>query len=63
MFAVAKTFWPKRSVALPTMAVDATGSNVVALRLEQIQARLTTLERELREVRERQTVEVSQGNS
>lgn len=49
-FALLKTFWPKRSVALPTVPVDpsATGELVTALqRLEQIEARMARLERDL----------------
>jgi high-affinity iron transporter len=54
-FAVAKTFWPKRSVALPTMAPESAPSNdgvgpaIAALRAEnaQLHARLAALESRL----------------
>jgi high-affinity iron transporter len=54
-FAVAKTFWPKRSVTLPTVGADAAVSNdgvgplLEALRAEhaQLQARLAALESRL----------------
>ena len=47
-FAMAKTFWPKRSVTLPTMPVDPAGSSAVGSRLDELQARVATLEHELR---------------
>ncbi len=49
-FALLKTFWPKRSVALPTVPPDpaAAGDLTAALqRLERIEARMGLLEREL----------------
>ena len=46
-FAVAKTFWPKRSVTLPTIHVDTTASSAVASRLAELQIRVATLEQEL----------------
>ena len=47
-FAMAKTFWPKRSVTLPTMPVDPAGSSAVGWRLDVLQARVATREHELR---------------
>ena len=41
-FAVLKTFWPKRSVTLPTVAVE-----VPAPQLEQLLARIESLEKRL----------------
>jgi high-affinity iron transporter len=51
VFALAKTFWPKRSVSLPTMAPEVVGS----ARVEELEARLSALEEELRR---RQTSDV-----
>jgi high-affinity iron transporter len=60
-FAVAKTFWPKRSVTLPTVAPempasnDGMGAEIAALRAEnaQLQARLAALESALGSLHER----------
>jgi high-affinity iron transporter len=38
VFAVAKTFWPKRSVTLPTVTAETPASDSVLLQLEQIRA-------------------------
>jgi len=38
VFAVAKTFWPKRSVALPTVTAETPASDSLVLQLEQIRA-------------------------
>ncbi|HEX8941597.1 MAG TPA: cytochrome c/FTR1 family iron permease [Gemmatimonadaceae bacterium] len=38
VFAVAKTFWPKRSVALPTVTVETPATDSVILQLERIRA-------------------------
>ena len=49
-FALLKTFWPKRSVALPTVAPDpaVTGDLASTMqRLEAMEARVRQLEREL----------------
>ncbi|HEY5062782.1 MAG TPA: cytochrome c/FTR1 family iron permease [Gemmatimonadaceae bacterium] len=52
VFAVAKTFWPKRSVALPMLATDSASSGAINSSLEALQARVAVLERELRHQRE-----------
>jgi high-affinity iron transporter len=60
-FDVAKTFWPKRSVTLPTVAPempasnDGMGAEIAALRAEnaQLQARLAALESALGSLHER----------
>jgi high-affinity iron transporter len=60
-FAVAKTFWPKRSVTLPTVAPessvsnDGVGAELAALRAEnaQLHARLAALESTLASLHER----------
>jgi hypothetical protein len=53
VFAVAKTFWPKRSVALPTVPPEAaTAGEVVAdvasltAQVERLAARVSSLERD-----------------
>jgi high-affinity iron transporter len=60
-FAVAKTFWPKRSVALPTVSTetpvsnDGVGAQLAALRAENeaLQARLAALESTLASLHDR----------
>jgi high-affinity iron transporter len=56
VFAVAKTFWPKRSVRLPTVAPEPAQANTFAPQLEQLReendelrARLTLLEAAIRQ--------------
>ena len=51
VFAVAKTFWPKRSVALPTVAAPSSAANPLTdevsrlhAEVEQLRARIATLE-------------------
>jgi len=51
VFALAKTFWPKRSVALPTVLSDAKPATDIAAELaalrndnERLRARLSALE-------------------
>ena len=44
VFAVAKTFWPKRSVTLPTMPADASAATAMLLSLQQLQARVAHIE-------------------
>jgi maltodextrin utilization protein YvdJ len=53
VFAVAKTFWPKRSVALPTVTAETPASDSLVKQLEQIRianealaARVAALEAE-----------------
>jgi len=38
VFAVVKTFWPKRSVALPTMPADPTATALVEAQLAELRA-------------------------
>jgi high-affinity iron transporter len=52
VFAVAKTFWPKRSVALPMLATDSAGSGAINSSLAALQARVAVLEQELLHQRE-----------
>ena len=56
VFAVVKTFWPKRSVSLPTMSVDPTATALVEAQLAEMRAaqdalqqRIKVLEAALRE--------------
>jgi high-affinity iron transporter len=58
VFALAKTFWPKRSVTLPTMAPEAVG----AAQLEELKARLSALEDELQRSRARGSADASRGS-
>jgi high-affinity iron transporter len=44
VFAIVKTFWPKRSVALPTMAVDSTAAMLVEAQLSELRAAQQTLQ-------------------
>jgi len=43
VFAVAKTFWPKRSVTLPTMAPDANGAAALVAEVARLRAESATL--------------------
>jgi hypothetical protein len=49
VFALAKTFWPRRSVVLPTIAPGAVVQNedAVAQRLSQLERRIAAVERAL----------------
>jgi high-affinity iron transporter len=58
VFALAKTFWPKRSVTLPTMAPEAVG----AAQLEELKARLSALEDELQRSRAGSSADASRGS-
>jgi len=58
VFALVKTFWPKRSVTLPTMPADPTATALVEAQLaemrsvqDDLRSRLAQMERELRETR------------
>jgi high-affinity iron transporter len=45
VFAVARTFWPKRSVTLPTVAPEVNGSARLLAEIQTLEARLAALEK------------------
>ncbi len=47
VFALAKTFWPKRSVALPVVAPEPTGGPTVASQIEELRAENAMLKQRL----------------
>ncbi|MEJ7809905.1 MAG: FTR1 family protein [Gemmatimonadaceae bacterium] len=66
VLAIVKTFWPKRSVTLPTMAPVAApdAGRDLTERLAQLQARVEAIERSLRDGQPpREVPSVSQGSS
>ena len=48
VFAVVKTFWPKRSVALPTMSVDPTATALVEAQLAEMRAAQDALQERIK---------------
>ena len=47
VFALAKTFWPKRSVALPVVAPEPTGGPTIASQIEELRAENALLKQRL----------------
>ena len=50
VFALLKTFWPKRSVALPTMPSDPTATALVEAQLEEMRAAQDELKAKIRAI-------------
>jgi hypothetical protein len=67
VFALAKTFWPKRSVALPTVvaepiAMPPGGTDAVASQLDELRAENDDLRRRLSEVEDAVQERASRGS-